>query len=121
MKFTEEQVEKVSALREELAAKVSMYSSGRQHARELLGESRENTIFWTWIDGLSVDITALEIEEKKVLDTEIEDLDESEFYMLIGRYFQKLDEDVEKSEDIARPLFYSLINVYQKKITKALK
>lgn len=38
MKFTEEQVEKVSALREELAAKVSMYSGGRQHARELLRE-----------------------------------------------------------------------------------
>ena len=118
MKFTEEQVERVSALREELAAKVNMYSTGRQHAWKLLEESEKNTI---WIDELLGDITTLEIEEKNVLDTEIKNLDESDFYILIGRYFQKLDEDVEKSEDIARPLFYSLINVYQKKITKALK
>ncbi len=121
MKFTEEQVEKVSALREELAAKVSMYSDGRQHARKLLGESRENTIFWIWIDDLLADITTLEIEEKKVLDTEIEKLDESDLYILIGRYFQKLDEDVEKAEEIAHPLFYSLIKQYQTDIKKALK
>lgn len=118
MKFTEEQVEKVSALREELAGKVRMYSSGRQHARELIGETN---ICWTWIDELSVDITALEIEEKKVLDTEIEELDESDLYILIGRYFQKLDKDVEKAEEIAYPLFHSLIKQYQTKITKALK
>ena len=121
MKFTEEQVEKVSALREELAAKVNMYSTGRQHARELLVESKGISSICIWINELFDDIITLEIEENKVLGTEIEDLDESDFYMLIGRYFQKLDEDVEKSEDIARPLFYSLINVYQKKITKALK
>lgn len=119
MKFTEEQVEKVSALREELAAKVSMYRSGRQHARELLGGDRKE--FWVWMDDLCYDIRALEIEEKKVLDTEIEKLDESDLYILIGRYFQKLDEDVEKAEEIAHPLFYSLIKQYQTDIKKALK
>lgn len=118
MKFTEEQVEKVSALREELAAKVRMYCSGRQHARDLIGASN---ICWTWLDDLSLDITALEIEEKKVLDTEIEEIDESDFYILIGRYFQKLDDDVKKAEKIAHPGLYSLIKQYQTELKKALK
>lgn len=119
MKFTEEQVEKVSALREELAAKVSMYCSGRQHARDLIEASKN--VCWTWLDDLYLDITALEIEEKKVLDTEIEELEESDFYILIGKYFQKLDDDVEKAEEIAQPSFHSLINLYQIELKKALK
>lgn len=118
MKFTEEQVEKVSALREELAAKVSMYSSGRQHAVEIIGGDRVKS--WVWIDDLCNDIRALEIEEKTVLDTEIENLDEMDFYILLGRYFQKLEEDVEKAEKIAQPAFYSLIKIYQTEIKKAL-
>lgn len=120
MKFSEKQIEKVSALRTELVEKVNAFEHGVLYGRRIFLPEGDSVIP-TWISDLVDKIDSLMIEEMKIGDTDISEFDEADFYVSLGEYFEKINSIVRDIDEKILPYFYSIIGVYKKYIMKALK
>ena len=124
MKFTKEQIEKVSALRMELVERVNAFEYGLEYGKRIFMDASKNNIIpsWpTWIRELSDNVNELELEEMKIGDIDVSKLDEADFYVCLGRYFERIYSTVEIANENTFPYFNTMINVYTRRIMQALK
>lgn len=121
MKFTEEQIEKVSALRTELVEKVNIFENGVEYAIRIFDVPKEKRGEYTWLRYITDRIDELMIEEMKIGETDISDWDEANFFVFLGGYFERIYAAVEKGDEKIHPYFYSMIGVYKKHIMDVLK
>lgn len=123
MKLTEKQIEDICALQHEIVTMVNAFETGVEYGKEIFEDSESvyKVIFPTWINMLRDNIYELEIEEMKLRNINITKLDEADFYILLGRYFENCYKSVENISEKTSLFFYNLIFSYQRKIMSVLK
>lgn len=123
MKFTEEQIDKVVNLRTELVETLNAFEIGMEYGKKIFEDSETGVWHsWTnWINQLRNNILDLEIEEKKIADTDISGFDEADFYVSLGRYFEQCYNSITSVCEGEYEYFYSKIGVYKENVMEALK
>lgn len=122
MKFTEEQIGKVVDLRTEILEIVNAFEFGVEYGKKRF-ETPESSVLPvqpTWIEQLRSNIQELELEEMKIVDTDISEYDEADFYVSLGRYFERCYNSISNLDGGYAAYFYSKVDVYKKNVMEAL-
>lgn len=123
MKFSEEQIERVSALRTALEDQLTAFESGFNYGERIYfcEKHSERPDYPTWMTELHDEISKLMIEEMKIGETDISEFNEMDFYISLGEYFGRIDALLKRVEEKCLPYFFSIVNVYRQKVIEALK
>lgn len=120
MKFSEEQIKKVTAIRDEFMKNIMMFEHGIYYAKRMFAPNEEFDS--TWIEEVKNKIYNLELEEMLILDDiNIANLGENEFYVCLGQYFKRISSSWKWDKNNATLWFNSVLCQYKKDIVAALK
>ncbi len=120
MKFSEEQIKKLIAIRIEFVEKIRMFITGIQYAKRIFAPNEDCD--FVWICEVQNNISDLYIEEMTILDDiNITDLEETEFYVCLGQYFERIHNSWKWDENNPTGWFETMFNKYKKDIIQALK
>lgn len=120
MKLSEEQIVKVTKIRDGFKEKIKIFEHGVYYAKKMFAPNEEFDS--TWISEVKNNICDFDLEKMTILDDiNISDLEETEFYVCLGQYFERIS--LSWKDDAKNPTlwFRVILAQYKKDIMEALK
>ena len=118
MKFTEEQIKKLSALREELRSKIIAFDYGADYGMRKAGIGKRFPQLW--IMDLRNEIDNLMLENLRIGNIYIEEFSKKEFDDCLEAYFTKIYDTAKHADDEAWRYLNYQIDTYKSNVKKLL-